>query len=277
MRGKGWIREIVSHFLILSILGGGLVFLYKKASQIPLLTSLSYFKPVFIVAFSLLGLMVLIFAFQLFSSVRLERFSPGNPGSLKRLEGIRRFRLPRHYVQLQETWPAYRADFLERYKEKGWKDLGGQPFEAVMARKRSLPSFGRPPLVDRLFIFYHPMMNVIIVDQILKECERLIEADYDRLPARRNRLVFLTDMKNRDEVTSAGAGVVNYLCTPLHKVSLYPVLVDMDAGRFFYPLDTSLAKSRHRFHYWRCRLALRAWIKRKAKETSSKHPQETSA
>ena len=272
MRGKGWIREIISHFLILVLLGGGLVFLYKKASEIPLLADFEYFKPIFYVTFFILGLMVLIFVFQLFSSVKLERFSPGNPSSLKRLDRIRRFRLPRSCARLQEPWPSYRADFSRHFREKGWIGQGVKPFDAVMVRKRRIPVWNRPPYVDRLFIFYHPMMNVIIVDQILKECEQLIEEAYDRLPAPRNCLLFLTDMRNRDEVTSAGAGVVNYLGAPLHKTSLYPVLVDMDAGRFFYPLDTSLARRCHRFYYWRLRLRLRFWIKKQASRPTSSQP-----
>lgn len=265
MRGRAWIRDILSHFVILLLLGGGLFFLYKKARDIPFLAQTPYFKPVFITAFSLLGLMILIFFFQVFSSARLERFSPGNSGSLARLDRIRRFRLPRRYQDLHRTWPDFRSDLMKELKRKGWTGGEVKPFEAILAKKRRLPRFGRPPLVDRLFVFYHPMMNVIIVDQILKETERLIEGDYPSLPAPRSCILFLTDMKNRDEVTSAGAGVVNYLCTPLERAGLYPVLIDLAAGRFFYPLDTSLAKGRHRLYFWRRRLALRTWIRREGK------------
>ena len=142
--------------------------------------------------------------------------------------------------------------------------MGAQPFDAVLIRKRMNPSFGRTPLVDRLFLFYNPMLNVIIVDQILKECERKIEEFYGQYPAPRNRVVFLTDMKNRDEITSAAAGSVNYLGTAGYRISLYPVLLDMNAGRFFYPLDTTLIVGSHRLHYWRTRLLLRGWIKGQA-------------
>ena len=83
MRGKGWIRDIVSHFLILVILGTGLFSLRKKADEIPALADMEHLDIAFYVAFLLFSLMVIIFFFQLFSSVKLERFSPGNAESLE--------------------------------------------------------------------------------------------------------------------------------------------------------------------------------------------------
>lgn len=274
MRGKGWIRDVISHFAILLILGAGLFLLYKKAGEIPALKELDYLDKAFLAAFLILALMVIIFIFQLFSSVKLERFSPGNPESLKRLERIRRFRLPREYVRIKEVWPSCRTDFRDQYPGEGWKRSTVQPFDAILTRRRRLPTIGsRPPLIDRIFLFYHPMMNVIIVDQILKECERTIEEQYKEYPAPRNLAVFLTDMKNRDEITSAGAGIVNYLCVPGRGTSLYPVLLDMEGGRFFYPLDTSLAARRHRIHYWIRRLRTRSWIIKRIRDRIK--PQES--
>lgn len=264
MRGKGWFREVFSHFVILALLGAGLLWLYEKAKEVPVFKALKYLDTAFIVAFILYGLMLVIFIFQLFSSVKLERFSPGNPDSLRRLDRIRRFRLPGKCRQLQDHWPDYRNDFRDYFARRKWTKAGMQPFDLVMTRRRLVPSFGRTPLVDRVFLFNHPMLNVIIVDQILKECERKIEEFYGQYPAPRNRIIFLTDMKNRDEITSAAAGVVNYLGTAGHRISLYPVLLDMNAGRFFYPLDTTLVARRHRFYYWRTRLLLRGWIKSQA-------------
>lgn len=264
MRGRGWIQEILSHFVILALLGAGLFWLHKKAEEVPVFAALKYLDTAFIVAFAIYGLMVLIFIFQFFSSVKLERFSPGNPKSIKRLDRIRRFRLPGKCRQLQKLWPDYRSDFREYFTGRKWTRMGAQPFDAVLIRKRMIPSFGRTPLVDRLFLYYHPMLNVIIVDQILKECERKIEEFYGQYPAPRNRVIFLTDMKNRDEITSAAAGIVNYLGTAGYRISLYPILLDMNAGRFFYPLDTTLIAGRHRLHYWRTRLLMRGWIKRQA-------------
>ncbi|HHX30294.1 MAG TPA: hypothetical protein GX720_03600, partial [Clostridiaceae bacterium] len=42
MRGKGWIRDILSHFIILLLLGAGLLALSKKAGEIPALAALDY-------------------------------------------------------------------------------------------------------------------------------------------------------------------------------------------------------------------------------------------
>lgn len=267
MRGKGWFRDLFSHFVILALIGAGLLWLRKKIGQAPDFEALKYLDTALTVAFVLYGLMLLVFLFQLFSSIKLERFSPGNPKSIKRLDRIRRFRFRKKYRRLQDSWPGYRNEIRDHFVNKKWIKTGFQPFDAVLVRKRMIPSFGRTRLVDRLFFFYHPMLNVIIVDQILKESERKIEELYGPYPAPRNRLIFLTDMKNRDEVTSAAAGVVNYLGTTGCQASLYPVLLDLDAGRFFYPLDTTLLPKRHRFYFWRTRLLLRGWIKRQASKS----------
>ncbi|MGI6613618.1 MAG: hypothetical protein ACOX3M_04530 [Saccharofermentanales bacterium] len=238
--------------------------LHKKAGEAPAFPGLKYLNTAFIVTFVIYGLMVVIFIFQLVSSVKLERFSPGNPESVRRLDRIWRFRLPRKCRQVQNRWPDFRNDFRAYFAERKWTRTSLQPFDAVMTRRRLIPALGRAPLVDRVFLFYHPMLNVIIVDQVLKECEKKVEELYGHYPAPRNRVIFLTDMKNRDEITSAAAGVVNYLGVVRRGISLCPSLFDMNAGRFFYPIDTSLMARRHRLHYWRTRLLLRAWIRRQA-------------
>lgn len=270
MRGKGWIRDILSHFIILLLLGAGLLALSKKAGEIPALAALDYLDKALTAAFVLYGLMVLIFIFQLFSSAKLERFSPGNPDSLARLDRMRRFKLPGGYSKLQETLPDFRSYFRSSFIGPGWKRSAAQPFDAVFVRKRKLPTFGRTPYVDRVFIFYHPMLNVLIVDQILKECERHITEFYRFYPAVRNTVLFVTDMKNRDEVTSAGAGAVNYLCNPGRRISLYPLLLDMESGRFFYPLDTTLLSRRRRFYHWIQKLLFRRRIKEAFRPKSQK-------
>ncbi len=261
MRGRGWIRDIISHFIIVSLLGVGLYFLYKKAMETPALKEESWVTTVFIVAAVLLGLMLIIFARQVFSRVRLERFRPGNPDSLERLDKMRRFRLPVRYRELQENWPDARADLRQFYLDKKWHPVDGKPFDAVLHRVRKIPSWGKPPYVDRLFIFYHPMLNVIIVDQTLKMCERAIKRSYATAPAPRNFIIFLTDMKNHEEVTSTAAGVVNYLCRLAKKTSLYPVLVDFNGGRVFYPLDTTLISRFHRVAYYLNRVKLTRFIR----------------
>lgn len=260
MRGRGWIRDIISHFLIVALLATGLIYLRKKADDIPALARMEHLDIVFYIAFALLLLMVIIFFFQLFSSVKLERFSPGNPESIRRLDRIRRFKLRRGLMSSPWQWSKDRAEVIAYLLQEGWKKEEISPFAAVLIRRRKIPTFKKPPLVDRLFVFYHPMLNVLIVDQMLKECEQVIEDNKDNEPAPRNRIIFLTDMCHKEEVTSAGAGVVNYLCTPFDKVSLYPLLFDHAAGRLFYPLDTTLAPRRHRFYFWIHRITLKRWI-----------------
>ena len=97
MRGRGWARDIISHFLIVSLLGVGLLLLHKKAMNTPELKDESWISTVFTIAFILLILMVIVFIGQVFTRVRLERFRPGNAESLARLDRMRRFHLPERY------------------------------------------------------------------------------------------------------------------------------------------------------------------------------------
>ncbi len=235
-------------------------FLYKKVGETPVLVAMSWLKTVFIVAFVLYGLMVFVFSRQLFTSVKLERFRPGNQESLDRLDRMRRFRLPSRFTKLQDKWPEARADLRRYFIDRKWVRASESPFDSVMTRNRMMALFRRPIPIDRVFLFYHPMLNVIIVDQTLKTCERMIKDNSEEHPAPRNVIIFLTDMSQRDEITSAGAGVVNYLCALDRRTNLYPLLLDFDAGRLFYPLDTTLISVRHRLYYWRMREQIRRRI-----------------
>ncbi len=262
MRGRGWVRDIISHFVIVSLLGVGLFLLRKKAMNAPELKDAGWVSTVFTIAFILFILMVVVFFRQVFTCVRLERFRPGNPDSLARLDRMRRFHLPARFRKLQEKWHGARREICQFYEDKGWQPVERKPFDAVLQRRRKFPSFGRPPSVDRLFVFYHPMLNVLIVDQILNMCERLIRRSYGSTPAPRNMIVFLTDMKNEEEVTSAAAGVVNYLCRLEKKMSLYPLLIDFNGGRLYYPIDTTLARKLHRLFFFKARLNLMRFVRR---------------
>ena len=53
MRGRGWARDIISHFLIVSLLGVGLLLLHKKAMNTPELKDESWISTVFTIAFIL--------------------------------------------------------------------------------------------------------------------------------------------------------------------------------------------------------------------------------
>lgn len=273
MRGRGWARDIISHFLIVSLLGVGLLLLHKKAMNTPELKDESWISTVFTIAFILLILMVIVFIGQVFTRVRLERFRPGNAESLARLDRMRRFHLPERYRKLQETWHDARQDLCRFYMGKGWLPTDRKPFDIVLQRRRKIPSFRQEPYVDRLFVFYHPMLNVLIVDQTLNLCERLIKKSYKTAPAPRNAIVFLTDMNNAEEVTSAAAGIVNYLCRLGKRTSLYPLLIDFNGGRLYYPIDTTLVRKPHRLFFFKARLELTRFVRRQVpKKTPRTNP-----
>lgn len=247
VRGRSWIRDMISQFILLVLFGVGVYALYRKAQSVPEISAITWIGTLFKVSLLILVIMGVLFIFQLFSSGWLERFDPGDPKSVRRLDRIRRFRLSSRFVHLQETWPTWRKDIRQAFEEKGWTMRAREPFDALGLRLRWTPF--RRERYDRVFLYYHPMLNVIVVDQVLKSCERLIFDNEKTQPTRRNLVILMTDMTNRDEVTSAGAGTVNYLGKLDGRTSLYPMLIDFNAGRFFYPLDSTLMRITHRFWY----------------------------
>ena len=247
MRGRSWIRDMISQFILLVLFSVGVYVLYRKAQSVPEISTITWIGTLFKVSLVILVVMGVLFVFQLFSSGWLERFDPGDPKSVHRLDRIRRFRLSPRFVHLQNTWPTWRKDIRLVFEEKGWTMRAREPFDAIGLRPRWTPF--RRKRFDRVFLYYHPMLNVIVVDQVLKSCERLIFDNDKTQPTRRNLVILMTDMTNRDEVTSAGAGTVNYLGKLDGRTSLYPMLIDFNAGRFFYPLDSTLLRITHRFWY----------------------------
>ena len=261
---------MISQFILLVLFSVGVYILYRKAQSVPEISAIKWVGTLFTVSLVILVVMGVLFIFQLFSSGWLERFDPGDPKSVHRLDRIRRFRLSSRFVHLQNTWPTWRKDIRQAFEEQGWTMRVREPYDAIGIRPRWTPF--RRKRFDRVFLFYHPMLNVIVVDQVLKNCERLIFDNEKIQPSRRNLVILLTDMTNRDEVTSAGAGTVNYLGKLDGRTSLYPMLIDFNAGRFFYPLDSTLMRITHRFWYRTKRNQLLNYIREQVPTTDEKFP-----
>jgi len=270
VKGRSWIRDMVSQFILLVLFSVGIYVLYRKAKSVPEISAITWIGTLFRVSAVILVIMGVLFIFQLFSSGWLERFDPGDHKSVRRLDRIRRFRLPSRFNYLQETWPTWRKDISQTLEEKGWAIYAREPFDAIGLRPRWAPF--RRARFDRVFFFYHPMLNVIVVDQVLKNCERIIFDHEKTQPSRRNIVVLMTDMANRDEVTSAGAGTVNYLGKLDGRTSLYPMMIDFNAGRFFYPLDSTLIRITHRIWYWNKRQQLLNFIREQVPTTDETLP-----
>ncbi|NLV99036.1 MAG: hypothetical protein GX034_04490 [Clostridiaceae bacterium] len=250
MRRKGSIKELISQLIILVIFA---VFLYLINSELtgrPELSSINWLRNIFYIGLAIFAILFLLFFYQVFSNHALERYDPGSPESLRRLSKLRRFMLPRKYQHLQERWPEALNEIKSFFVGKNYNLGNSEHFDFIFERERSIASPWRGRhYFKRSFVCYHPMLNVLIVDQKLKQAERWIDHFWETAASEQNFLIFLTDMENFDEISSAGAGVVNFLGTMKYG-SLYPVLIDLDGARFFFPVDVTMLKRRDRLYYY---------------------------
>lgn len=265
MRRKSSLKELISQLIILLILAAALYFIYVQLTSRPELSDVSWLRSIFYIALGIFAIMFLLFLRQAFSNHALERYDPGSPESLRRLGRLSRFKLPRSYQHLQERWPEPLEDIKKFFYDKNYNAVRSDDFEYVFERERSIlsPWRGRR-YFKRCFVFYHPMLNVLIVDQKLKQAERWIDQYWDQAASDRNFLIFVTDMENFEEISSAGAGIVNFLGTMM-RGSLYPVLIDLDGARYFFPVDVTILKRRDRLVYYYYRWKIKRLVKRAAR------------
>lgn len=269
MRRKGSIKELVSQLIILLIFA---VFLYLISSELaarPELSGINFLRNIFYIALGIFAIMFLVFLRQVFSNHALERYDPGSPESLRRLSRLRRFRLPQRYRHLQKRWPEALNEIKSFFAAKHYNLVHSEHFDFIFERERFIASPWRGRhYYKRSFVCYHPMLNVLIVDQKLKQAERWLDHYWGTAASEQNLLIFLTDMENFDEISSAGAGVVNFLGTMEHG-SLYPVLIDLDGARYFFPVDVTMLKRRDRWFYYYWRWQIKKLVLRAARRTET--------
>lgn len=266
MRRKGSVKELISQLVSLGVFAFLLYFIYIQLSDRPELSDVNWLHNIFYVGVFIFVIMFLLFLRQVFSNYALERYDPGSPESLRRLSRMRRFKLPQKYKHMQKRWAEPLEDIKDFFYNKDYNLIRSDYFDFVFERERTImsPWRGRH-YYKRSFVFYHPMLNVLIVDQKLKQAERWIDYYWDQASSDRNFLIFVTDMENFEEISSAGAGVVNFLGT-MKQGSLYPVLIDLDGARYFFPVDVTMLKRRDRLTYYYYRWQIKRLIKRSVSE-----------
>lgn len=259
MSKRNWIRNFIHQALILLLFLVGLFYLRKTIVGTPELAEIGWLTTLFWFTVAVYIVQLVLFIRSSFFGYVLERFDPGNVESLKRLADMKKF-----HLSPEQSLAAGEADnpvaaaivWLESlgYIEAGRRTMG-LVFERPAAR--ILP-WGKDKL-DRVFLLYLPMPNVLIVDRLLRECIAYIGQQWETRPAPVNHLFLLTDMDNKDEVTSAASGVVNFLLK-IDEGSLCPWLFDLAFGRLFYPLDRSLISGLHRRQQNKFRSSLLNWL-----------------
>lgn len=246
MRGRGWIKDFISHFILILIFATGLYFVWKRVAETPDLANLVWLRWLLYFSAGVLAVLFIVFINSIFSNYYLERFDPVKPASLKRLEKIRRFHLKKNEAIQLKQWEEPILQMAHILSARGYQETARWRHGIVYTKNRVRKAPGRRPMVDQFFLSYKPIMNVLIVDGVIRDCMTTITRTKKRRAASRNFLLFITDNQDRSELTSAAAGIVNFLGR-IDEGSLCPMLLDTQFGRLFYPLDRSLIRFHHRF------------------------------
>lgn len=261
MRGRGWIKDFISHFILILIFATGLYFVWKRVADTPDLADLVWLRWLLYFSAGVLAALFIVFVNSIFSNYYLERFDPVKPDSLKRLEKIRRFHLSKAEADKLRQWEEPIVQMSHILAGRGYEETARWRHGIVYTKSRLRKASGRRPMVDQFFLSYKPIMNVLIVDGVIRDCMTTITRTKKRRTASRNYLLFITDSQDKSELTSAAAGVVNYL-GKIAEGSLSPMLLDTQFGRLFYPLDRSLIRIHHRW----LQDALRRFLKTRIRE-----------
>ncbi len=240
MIGKRWLRKdvIIPIFYLLAF-GVGLGWLFSLFSRAPEAAQSEFFRFCIIAVIVFYLLLVYITVRHVMTTYDLERYEPGNPDSLKRLISRRRYQLPHHQLSEEALLVALDKDLRD---QKYQLETESHQIGRIYLRRCKIKLLGSR-LNDRVIILQHEPLNVFMVDQLLKDCIRHINAQTTS-PSRRNLLILVTRMAETQDAISAAAGVVNFL-GKIKSGSLCPLLLATRQHRLFYPADRTLMPRSH--------------------------------
>lgn len=242
MTGRHWLRkDVILPLVYLLLFGAALYWIYRLIAQTGEPVEGDLIRIIIIAVITIYVLLVLITLRHVFSTYDLERYDPGNPASLKRLMRRRHYRIPRISIREDQLMMAIEQSLLNRNYRLETESLEiGRVY-----RQRSRPRFFYRRYCSRIILLQHEPLNVLIVDQLLRDCIRYIRTQKER-PSRRNILILVTRMAESQDAASAAAGIVNFL-GKFKGGTLCPVLLATRQFRLFYPADRTLQPRGHRF------------------------------
>ena len=251
MTGRHWFRrDVLIPLLILIGFGAGLGWLWQQIRQHNDLVESRTFIYLFLFCLAIYVLLVVVTVRHAFSSYSLERFNPGNPQSIRRLQRFHRFHLPRNLLPILQNWVEPVEDIGSWLKQTGYTETAHTTHGIVYQHLRLLPSLTFKRNYDRIFVLRKDMLNVLIVDQLIKDCIRYILGQSAQ-PSKRNLFILVTNMTDADETASAAAGAVNFL-GKFTGGSMGVLLLNLHHGWLFHAIDRSLQPRGHRI--WQDRI-----------------------
>lgn len=245
MTGRNWFRrDVIIPLLFLGGFGYGLYFVWQKILEQPDLSDNRFLSYLLIACLAVYILLAFVTLRHAAASYSLERFNPGNPQSINRLMRMRRFGLSRQIAARMRNWAAPAEEISQWLSANNYKPAARTPHGRVFEKTRLFRLPGQPRHCDRIFLLEHDLLNVLVVDQLLRDSIKYIRQRTDA-PSPRNLLILVMDRDDKVEAASAAAGVVNFL-GKFDGGTLGAMLLDIRHGRLYYPIDRSLQPRSHR-------------------------------
>ncbi|MEA4888627.1 MAG: hypothetical protein VB070_04085 [Clostridiaceae bacterium] len=257
MTGRHWFRrDVLLPLFYLLVFGIGFYWLYQQIIKLPVAAESTAIPWIIRIILILYGLLLIVTVRHVLSTYDLERYDPGNPGSLKRLMRRWRYRLPKGEIPVESLMIAYEQELLTSgYRLETESHLLGR----IYRRDHRSGLFSQHQ-VDRVIILSHEPLNVLLVDQILQDAIRYVRSQTDK-PSQRNLLILATRMREAEEAASAAAGVVNFL-GKFRGGTLGVLFLTAWQHRLFYPADRTLQPRLHRWFQNKLRRRLCRLIRR---------------
>lgn len=260
MKQKYWkLRKIFGQIIILFMIGFALFWIGQQLNKLDLFIEAKWIKFLFVLCIILFVSLCISTISSLILDNVTRPYNPADQQSLDRLKSQKKYQLNSHLLdQLRDkgNFVKYIAEWLE---EEGYQAISKHKIGIIYEKKTPFYTLKREPKYHRMFLLYRPLLNVLIVDNILSEAVDLMDADSSKQISQ-NNLILVTDMKNEEEVLSAGAGIVNYVSTKQTSY-LYPLFIDLSHAHLFYPQDSSLVpwykRIAKKFELWK----FKSWLK----------------
>lgn len=240
MRIGRWLRrEALLPLLFLIGSGGALYLITRKLYQLDKLRSLNTLTCLLLICYVVYLVLLAISVRHIASSYVLERYNPGDPRSIRRLLRKLRYRLPGSW-----NGTVFKTVFPVQLGREGFKLESKDHLTGFVYARADHRFWTRRRFIDRVMLLESSNINIFRIDQLLKDC--VYQLDRIERKSQRNVLIIAVRMDQAVDVASAAAGCVNYLGR-FQNGTLFPVLLDLNRRRFYYPANRSGISRRHRF------------------------------
>jgi len=240
VKRKYWkIRNIVGQILIILLLGFALLWIRSNIQHLQPLLAMKWLKLIFV----LLAILYLIFCIGCITTLIADHvihpYNPADPKSLAILAKVDKYKLDAALLRKIKQQGNIVQLIIQWLAQHNYQQVAKHRLGLIFEKKTAFVNHRFKNKYHRTFLLYRPLLNVLIIDNILSETLKFIESESQTKPVSQNNLILITDMKNEEEILSAGAGIVNYVSTEQTSY-LYPIFLDMSHAHLFYPQDISL-------------------------------------